>query len=37
MRNELAIQVLNKDMLYPMKDYQSTLKNPENLMQAEDL
>lgn len=37
MRNELAIQVLNKDMLYPMKAYQSTLKNPENLMQAEDL
>jgi hypothetical protein len=31
MRNELAIQVLNKDMLYLMKQYQSTLENPENI------
>lgn len=31
MRNSLAIEVLNKDMLYLMKAYQATLKNPENL------
>lgn len=30
-RNKLAIEVLNKDMLYLMKSYQSTLKNPDNL------
>lgn len=31
MRNSLAIEVLNRDMLYLMKLYQTTLKNPENL------
>jgi hypothetical protein len=31
MRNNLAIEVLNKDMLYLMRSYQATLKNPENL------
>ena len=31
MRNQLAIHVLNKDMLYLMKSYQATLPNPEIL------
>jgi hypothetical protein len=31
MRNQLAIQVLNKDMLYLMKAYQATLCEPERL------
>jgi len=31
MRNSLAIEVLNRDMLYLMKLYQATLKKPENL------
>ena len=37
MRNELAIQVLNKDMLYLMRAYQRTLQNPENLASSIDL
>lgn len=32
MRNKLAIEVLKKDMLYLMKSYQSTHKNPVNLV-----
>lgn len=31
MRNSLAIEVLNRDMLYLMKLYLATLQNPENL------
>ena len=31
MRNSLAIEVLNKDMLFLMKLYQATLQNPEDL------
>ncbi|CAC5362859.1 unnamed protein product [Mytilus coruscus] len=31
MRNHLAAEVLNTDMLYLMKCYQSTLENPESL------
>lgn len=31
MRNQLAIQVLNRDMLYLMKCYQETLPNPKIL------
>jgi hypothetical protein len=31
MRNSVAIEVLNKDMLYLMKAYQATLKNTESL------
>lgn len=31
MRNQLAIHVLNKDMLYLMKCYQATLAHPEKL------
>ena len=31
MRNHLAIQVLDKDMLFLMKSYQSTLQDPERL------
>lgn len=37
MRNELAIQVLNKDMLYLMKAYQATLHNPQNLASSIEL
>lgn len=37
MRNELAIQVLNKDMLYLMRAYQRTLQNPENLASSIEL
>lgn len=31
MRNHLAVQVLNKDMLFLMKSYQKTLNDPEGL------
>lgn len=31
MRNQLAIHVLNKDMLFLMKTYQSTLQDPDRL------
>lgn len=37
MRNKLAIEVLNKDMLYLMKSYQSTMKNPDNLASSIEL
>ncbi|XP_063444845.1 uncharacterized protein LOC134725169 [Mytilus trossulus] len=37
MRNQLAIHVLNKDMLYLMKSYQATLPRPEMLASTVEL
>ena len=37
MRNHLAIQVLDKDMLFLMKSYQRTLKEPERLSSSVSL
>ena len=37
MRNQLAIQVLNSDMLYLMKMYASTLSDPERLASSIEL
>lgn len=37
MRNHLALQVLDKDMLYLMKRYQSTLSDPQSLSSSVSL
>jgi hypothetical protein len=37
MRNQLAVHVLNKDMLYLMKCYQATLQEPERLASSVEL
>lgn len=37
MRNSLAIEVLDREMLYLMKAYQATLKNPESLASSIEL
>lgn len=37
MRNKLALDVLDKNMLYLMKSYQSTLKDPERLASSVEL
>jgi hypothetical protein len=34
MRNQLAIDVLDKNMLFLMKSYQATLQDPERLSSA---
>lgn len=37
MRNQLALDVLSKDMLYLMKVYQASLNNPEELASSMEL